>query len=103
MPDRDYYLKPDQRFVEARAKYLEHVAKMFVLAGASADEAKKNAQTVFEFEKRLAEASLDNVAAARSQAAGPHDRVRRPGQARAELRLGGSTSTPRACRAMRST
>ena len=29
LPDRDYYLKPEQRFVEARAKYLEHVAKMF--------------------------------------------------------------------------
>ena len=62
LPDRDYYLKPDKRFVEAREKYLEHVAKMFVLAGASEDDAKAHAQTVFDFEKRLAEASLDNVA-----------------------------------------
>ena len=29
LPDRDYYLKPEDRFVEARAKYHEHVAKMF--------------------------------------------------------------------------
>jgi len=62
MPDRDYYLKPDARFVEARAKYLEHVAKMFELAGATPEAAKADAATVFAFEKRLAEASLDNVA-----------------------------------------
>jgi endothelin-converting enzyme/putative endopeptidase len=61
MPDRDYYLKPEPRFVEARAKYLEHVAKMFELAGTPADQAKKNAETVFAFEKRLVEASFDNV------------------------------------------
>jgi endothelin-converting enzyme/putative endopeptidase len=62
MPDRDYYLKPEKRFVEAREKYHEHVAKMFELAGAKPDAAKANAETVFAFEKRLAEASLDNVA-----------------------------------------
>jgi endothelin-converting enzyme/putative endopeptidase len=62
LPDRDYYLKPDQRFVDARARYLEHVAKVFTLAGARPDEAKAAAGTVFAFEKRLAEASLDNVA-----------------------------------------
>jgi endothelin-converting enzyme/putative endopeptidase len=62
MPDRDYYLKPEQRFDDARAKYHEHVARMFELAGATPEVAKKNAATVFAFEKRLAEASLDNVA-----------------------------------------
>ncbi len=36
LPDRDYYLKPEPRFVEARAKYLAHVDKMFELAGAQA-------------------------------------------------------------------
>jgi endothelin-converting enzyme/putative endopeptidase len=62
MPDRDYYLKTEPRFVEARAKYLEHVAKMFVLAGDAPATAKAKAQSIFDFEKRLAEASLDNVA-----------------------------------------
>ena len=28
MPDRDYYLKTNQRFVEARSNYLAHVAKL---------------------------------------------------------------------------
>jgi len=62
MPDRDYYLKTEKRFAEAREKYHVHVAKMFELAGAKPDAAKVNAETVFAFEKRLAEASLDNVA-----------------------------------------
>ncbi|TLY51892.1 MAG: M13 family metallopeptidase [Gammaproteobacteria bacterium] len=62
LPDRDYYLKPEKRFVETRAKYHEHVAKMFELAGVKPAVAKADAQTVFAFEKRLAQASLDNVA-----------------------------------------
>ncbi|MEO8162067.1 MAG: M13 family metallopeptidase N-terminal domain-containing protein, partial [Arenimonas sp.] len=62
LPDRDYYLKTEARFVEARAKYLEHVQKMFELAGIAPAAAKAKAATVFAFEKRLAEASLDNVA-----------------------------------------
>jgi putative endopeptidase len=62
LPDRDYYLKKEKRFEEARAKYLDHVARMFELAGVKPAEAKANAQAVFAFEKRLAEASLDNVA-----------------------------------------
>jgi putative endopeptidase len=62
MPDRDYYLKPDKRFAEGREKYRAHVAKMFELAGATPAAAAKDTATVFAFEKRLAEASLDNVA-----------------------------------------
>jgi endothelin-converting enzyme/putative endopeptidase len=60
LPDRDYYLKPEPRFVEAREKYLAHVQRVFELAGIA--EARQGAETVFAFEKRLAEASLDNVA-----------------------------------------
>ncbi len=62
LPDRDYYLKTEPRFVEARAKYHEHVAKMFTLAGSAPAAAEASANSVFDFEKRLAEASLDNVA-----------------------------------------
>jgi endothelin-converting enzyme/putative endopeptidase len=39
MPDRDYYVRPEPRFNEARDKYLAHVAKMFELAGSSAPSA----------------------------------------------------------------
>jgi endothelin-converting enzyme/putative endopeptidase len=62
MPDRDYYLKTEPRFVEAREKYLAHVTNMFKLAGYDEAHAKAAAHTVFEMEKKLAENSLDNVA-----------------------------------------
>ncbi|HEY7402158.1 MAG TPA: M13 family metallopeptidase [Candidatus Angelobacter sp.] len=62
LPDRDYYLKTEQRFQDAREKYLVHVANMFKLIGYDDVKAKAAADTVFQFEKKLAEASLDNVA-----------------------------------------
>lgn len=62
MPDRDYYLKPEPRFKEAREKYVAHVAAMFKLAGWDENLAGAGAQTVMSMETKLAEASLDNVA-----------------------------------------
>ena len=62
LPDRDYYLRSDDRFVEARAEYHRHLARMFVLAGSSVAAADASARSVFDLEKRLAEATLDNVA-----------------------------------------
>lgn len=62
LPDRDYYLKPEDRFKEAREKYQLHVANMFKLAGYNDADANAAAKTVFNMEKLLAEASLDNVA-----------------------------------------
>ncbi len=62
LPDRDYYLKPEERFQKARAEYLVHVANMFKLAGLSDAEAQKSATSVMQFETELAKASLDNVA-----------------------------------------
>ena len=62
MPDRDYYVKPEDRFKEARAKYLAHVAAIFRLTGESDTRAKAEADTVLRMETKLAEASLDNVA-----------------------------------------
>jgi endothelin-converting enzyme/putative endopeptidase len=61
MPDRDYYLRPESRFKEARAKYLAHVSRMLELAGAPAPQAQHDAQTVFRMERAFALASLDNV------------------------------------------
>jgi len=61
LPDRDYYLKPEQRFQEAREKYHAHVANIFKLAGYNDQQAQAAAETVFQMEKKFAEASLDNV------------------------------------------
>jgi len=62
MPDRDYYVKTDTRFQDARAKYLAHIAAMFLLAGANAPRAKAAADTIMRMETKLAVASLDDVA-----------------------------------------
>ena len=61
LPDRDYYLKDDARFKEAREKYRAHLASMFKLLGYDEKAAKEASDTVFEFETNLAKAQLDNV------------------------------------------
>ena len=62
LPDRDYYLKPEPRFKEAREKYVVHITAMFKLAGWDEKTAASAAQTIMRMETKLAEASLDNVA-----------------------------------------
>jgi putative endopeptidase len=62
LPDRDYYLKPEARFKEAREKYVAHIAAMFKLAGWNDKTAAAASQTIMGMETKLAEASLDNVA-----------------------------------------
>jgi len=62
MPDRDYYLKDDARFKEAREKYLAYMQRLFTLAGSNATQAKAAADTVLRLERQYANASLDNVA-----------------------------------------
>ena len=61
LPDRDYYTKTDAKSEETRAKYLEHVARMFELLGDAPAAAKTEAQTVMEIETALAKASLTRV------------------------------------------
>ena len=39
LPDRDYYLKKDAKFVKVRAEYVQHIARMFELLGDSKDNA----------------------------------------------------------------
>jgi putative endopeptidase len=61
LPDRDYYLKTDARSVELRKKYAAHVARMFQLAGDSAEAAAQKADVVMRIETDLAKQSLDVV------------------------------------------
>jgi putative endopeptidase len=62
LPDRDSYLKTEPRFVTARAQYAAYLTQVLTLAGKPAAEAARLATMVFDVEKRLAIASLDNVA-----------------------------------------
>jgi putative endopeptidase len=61
LPDRDYYTKTDEKSAELRDKYESHVAKMFELAGDTAEVAKTRAKTVVSIETKLAEASMPRV------------------------------------------
>jgi len=57
LPDRDYYLSDDARSKEIRAAYLKHMAKMFVLAGSTPEQAAKDADVVMKIETDLAKVS----------------------------------------------
>jgi len=61
LPDRDYYLKDDEKSVEIRKQYLAHVQKMFELLGDSAEKAAAEAKVVMDIETALAKGSLDRT------------------------------------------
>ena len=58
LPERDYYTRTDAKSAEQRKQYVDHVQKMFVLAGESEAQAAKDAEIVMAIETRLAKASL---------------------------------------------
>lgn len=62
LPDRDYYLKTDEKSVEIRADYVKHITRMLQFLGDTEEEANKQAQTILAFETKLATPRLDKVA-----------------------------------------
>ena len=61
MPDRDYYVKTDQRSIALRERYREHVRRMFVLLGEPGESAASQADGVMAIETALATASLTQL------------------------------------------
>jgi len=64
LPDRDYYLKTDQRSVDIREQYQQHIARMFDLLAKSENnswDSKAKAVAVLKFETALAEAAMDRT------------------------------------------
>jgi len=61
LPDRDYYLKTDDRSVDLRAKYVAVIQKIFGLAGEPAEQAAADAGAVLSIETAMATAMLDRV------------------------------------------
>src|SRR5204862_3086151 len=61
LPDRDHYLKDDEKSRTLRTQYEAHVARMLALSGTAEDEAKTQAAAIVAFETRLARASLSRV------------------------------------------
>ncbi|MGH9313784.1 MAG: M13 family metallopeptidase [Vicinamibacterales bacterium] len=67
LPDRDYYLKDDARFVEIRAKYEDYLARLFTLTGRSSAAADARAVVALEIELARAQWSpADSRDAART-------------------------------------
>jgi endothelin-converting enzyme/putative endopeptidase len=61
LPDRDFYLKTDEKSAAQRQQYAEHVTRMFVLLGEPAERAAADSAAVLEIETALAKATLDRV------------------------------------------
>ena len=61
LPDRDYYLSTEARYVTIRQQYVEHVTKMFVLLGDSEEKAADEAASVMRIETALAQGSMDRT------------------------------------------
>jgi putative endopeptidase len=61
LPEKEYYVGSEARFVEAREKYKDYIIKMFKLAGRDANAAASAAQTVLAMETRMADASLSTA------------------------------------------
>ena len=56
LPDREYYFKGDEASVALRAKYVDHIEKMFTLAGL--EDGAAAAGTIMALETRLAEQNM---------------------------------------------
>jgi len=61
LPDRDYYLRDDDRSQSIREDYVGHVAAMLALLGEEPEQAADDAAIVMDLETRLAQASMDRV------------------------------------------
>ena len=61
LPDRDYYIVDSPRFKTIRAQYIDHMKKMFTLAGDTPEQAEKEAAAVLKIETAMAQASLSRT------------------------------------------
>jgi putative endopeptidase len=58
MPDRDYYMKDDERSKSVQAAYKIHLQKIFTLAGDNEATSQANSSVVYNIEHRLAQSSM---------------------------------------------
>ncbi|MBV9670918.1 MAG: M13 family metallopeptidase, partial [Acidobacteriales bacterium] len=61
MPDRDYYLKDDEKTKAIRDAYVKYIEQIFTLSGDSQQAAAKKAQTVLAIETDIAHISMDRT------------------------------------------
>jgi putative endopeptidase len=58
LPDREYYLRDDEKFKIIRRDYVQHLTRMFELAGVASAKAQTDAERVMSLETELARASM---------------------------------------------
>lgn len=58
LPERDYYTKTDEKSLETRQKYVEHVARMLTLSGVSEANATVQAKAILNIETTLANGTM---------------------------------------------
>ncbi|HEY3991084.1 MAG TPA: M13 family metallopeptidase N-terminal domain-containing protein, partial [Acidobacteriaceae bacterium] len=61
LPDRSYYIEKSEREAKIRDQYVEHMTKMFALAGDTPEQAAAEAKNVMAIETVLAEGSLSRT------------------------------------------
>ena len=61
LPDRDYYLNTDARFVKIREAYVAHIQRMLGFTGVSETDAKPRAEAILALETALAKPQWDRV------------------------------------------
>ncbi|MDE2408363.1 MAG: M13 family metallopeptidase [Xanthomonadaceae bacterium] len=61
LPDRDYYLNQDARFVKIREAYVAHIQRMLGFAGVTGADAALRAQDILLLETRLAKPQWDRA------------------------------------------
>jgi putative endopeptidase len=61
LPDRDYYSRDDERSRKLRERYLEHVTRIFKLAGDGDERAAEEARAVLRIETAIARGSQTRV------------------------------------------
>ncbi|MCX7091451.1 MAG: M13 family metallopeptidase [Legionellales bacterium] len=62
LPDRDYYLKSEEKFQKIRKAFVRHMRTVFQMLGDSPTEAAQEAETVLRMETQLAKGSLSQIA-----------------------------------------
>lgn len=61
LPDRDYYLKDDERSKQIREAYTKYMITLFTLTGNTPKIANEKATTIFKIEKAFAEAQMSRL------------------------------------------
>ena len=61
LPDRDYYLRDDQKFKTTRGQYVEHVSKMLQMVGEDRARAESDGDRILSLETDLARAQMSRI------------------------------------------